>query len=80
MKDILIVDDERPFLLSLAEGLGFYSRYFNVITAESAAKAMEILTTIVVDLVVTDLKMPGISGVEFVGYIKKNSRIFPLSS
>ncbi|MEK6698629.1 MAG: response regulator [Nitrospirota bacterium] len=72
------MDDEKPFLLSLAEGLGFYTRYFNVITAESAKKAMEILTTIVVDLVVTDLKMPGTSGVELVGYIKKRFPNIPV--
>ena len=78
MKDILIVDDEKPFLLSLAEGLGFYSRYFNVITAESAEKAMEILRTVVVDLVVTDLKMPGTSGFELVGYIKERFLNIPV--
>ncbi len=72
------MDDEKPFLLSLAEGLGFYSRYFNVITADSAEKAREILTTIVVDLVVTDLKMPGTSGFELVGYIKKRFPDIPV--
>lgn len=70
MKDILLVDDELPFLRSLAEGIGFYSRYLNVITAENGRKAVEILRTAVVDVVVTDLKMPEMDGFEVLRYMR----------
>ena len=70
MKDVLLVDDELPFLRSLAEGIGFYSRYLNVITAENGRKAIEILRTAVVDVVVTDLKMPELDGFEVARYVR----------
>lgn len=78
MKDILLVDDEKTFLDTLAEGLGFYSRYFNVITAENGKTAIEILKAFMIDVVVTDLKMPGADGYELVEYIKKYYPTIPI--
>jgi DNA-binding NtrC family response regulator len=78
MKDILIVDDEKTFLDTLAEGLGFYSRYFHVITADNGRTAIEILKAFMIDVVVTDLKMPGADGYELVDYIKKYYPTIPI--
>lgn len=36
---VLIVDDEEPFILSLAEGLSVYRKYFNLRTALNGADA-----------------------------------------
>ena len=72
MKDVLLVDDEKTFLDTLTEGLKLYSTwYFNVVTADSGKTAIEILKTFIIDVVVTDLKMPGTNGYELVEYIKK---------
>jgi YesN/AraC family two-component response regulator len=68
--DILLVDDETPFLNSLVEGLRIYAGNLNIITAENGKKAMEILKTIAVDLVITDLKMPVMDGFELLEYLK----------
>ncbi len=73
MKDVLLVDDEIPFLHSLVEGLNMvYAGNLNIITAENGRKAMEILKTVMFDLVITDLKMPVMDGFELLEYLQKN--------
>ncbi len=71
-KDVLLVDDEIPFLRSLAEGLAIYTGTLNIFTAENGKKAMEMLRTAVVDVVVTDLKMPVMDGFELLHYLRSN--------
>jgi DNA-binding NtrC family response regulator len=78
MKDVLLVDDEKTFLDTLTDGLRLYSRYFNVITADSGKIAIEILKTFIIDVVVTDLKMPDTDGYELVEYVKKYHPTIPI--
>ncbi len=78
MKDILLVDDEKPFLETFAEGIGFYAKYFNVITADNVRTAIEVLKAFIIDVVVTDLKMPGTDGYQLVEYINKNHPAIPV--
>jgi DNA-binding response OmpR family regulator len=59
MVDVLLINDDRDFLLTLAEGLRMLSKEFHIITTDRAETAIEIMKTIVVDVVVTDLNMPG---------------------
>ncbi len=72
MKNVLIVDDEKSFLLSLVEGLVTFAGDFNTLTAQNGRRAVEILSTTSVDLVVTDLKMPEMDGFELLAYMSKN--------
>ncbi len=60
--NILIVDDE----IDLLETLGdiFESKGYNVTMVEDGIKALELLKKKYFDIVLMDLKMPGISGVE----------------
>ena len=62
MKNVLIVDDEMPFQLTTPEGLGIYTKDLNVLTAENGKKAVEVMESFKVDLVVTDLNMPEMDG------------------
>ena len=62
--DILLIDEDKDFLTILDQGLRQYSKKFNVITAENGVKALDALRTIMVDVVVTDLKMPVMDGYE----------------
>ena len=72
MKKVLIVDDEKSFLLSLAEGLAKYSSEFVVVTAENGKVAAGILLKDRVDLVVTDLKMDVMDGFQLLAFMKNN--------
>ncbi len=61
---VLVVDDERPALDELAFLLGEDPRVGEVRTADSAAEALRVLQGGRVDAVFTDIRMPGLSGVE----------------
>jgi uncharacterized protein (TIGR02266 family) len=69
-KTILVVDDVSMFreLASV-----FLARTAHVITAATGTQALEILRTRRVDLVVTDLNMPGLDGTELCRTIKTDS-------
>jgi YesN/AraC family two-component response regulator len=72
MKDVLLVDDETAFLNSLKDGLSsFGSGISNVIMANNGKKAIEILKTVAVDVVVTDLRMPVMDGYAILEYLRQ---------
>ena len=62
METILIVDDEKNYLLVLKELLG--EEGYEVVTAQSASEALDIFQEMELDLVITDMRMPGKSGME----------------
>jgi len=74
MKSILVVDDERPFLLSLKDGLLSFSDRFNVVLANDGKQALKILEQQEIDLLVTDLKLPVMDGFQLLARV---SRHFP---
>ncbi len=76
--EVLIVDDEEPFVLSLADGLSMYKKYFNVRTAPNGAEAVKILKLSPVDLVITDLSMPKMDGFELLAYMNRNYPKIPV--
>ena len=59
---VLIVDDEVEFLKSISKALS--RRDLVVRTAENGAEALEILARQSFDVVLLDMKMPGMSGEE----------------
>src|SRR4030042_2886308 len=71
-ESILVVDDAPDTLELLQRNLE--SRGYQVFTAPNAMEAIKILETTVVDLVITDLKMPGASGIELIRHIRENFR------
>jgi CheY-like chemotaxis protein len=75
---VLIVDDEKPFLLSLSDGLSVYHDDFSVVTALNGKEAVKILETYHVDLVVTDLRMPKMDGFELLAYMTQNFPSIPV--
>jgi DNA-binding response OmpR family regulator len=72
MKNVLIVDDEKVFLLSLSDGLKSYSDEFNVLIAFNGKEAVKILNSTKIDLVVTDLKMPEMDGFQLLAYLTRH--------
>src|SRR5437016_6944482 len=66
---ILVVDDERSILVLLKEALGQWG--YLVTTAASAAEALGILKSELVDALITDIRMPDMSGLELLREVKK---------
>ena len=60
---ILVVDDEGPIRTLLARLLGVHG--FDCLTAASAGEARELLATEPVTLILSDVNMPGESGLDF---------------
>ena len=79
-KRILIVDDSPVVLAQLSDD---FAGECDVVTAESGEEAVEILENPVhegvcfgnqFDLIITDLLMPGMSGLELAAYVRKRNR------
>lgn len=68
-KSILFVDDESEFAVMMSKVLDL--RGFFVQTANSGAHALKAYSSQEYDLVVTDLSMPGMDGIELVREIRK---------
>ena len=66
---ILIVDDEKEFVQTLAERLSI--RNYNVNTAFNGEDAVEKIKKYNFDVVILDVAMPGMSGIDVLGEIKK---------
>lgn len=69
---ILVVDDSRNTLEVLQRNL--MSEGYRVLTAPDVASAIAILEGTSVDLVITDMKMPKVSGLDLVRHIRENFR------
>ncbi|MGE5343124.1 MAG: response regulator [Candidatus Omnitrophota bacterium] len=78
MPNILLVDDDETFLLSLKEGLTAQNSDFNIVTAGNGKEALTQLKQLPIDLVVTDLKMPEMDGFELLAHIVKNHKLMPV--
>jgi len=72
-KHILIVDDEPKVAFFLAKSLEHSNRDNRVTIAHSGEEALEVLNDSPVDLLVTDLRMPGISGLELMRWVRASS-------
>ena len=78
MKNVLIVDDEQGFLLSLQDMCKEHTDKFRIITANNGKEALEILANQDISLVVTDLKMPVMDGFELASQISRLDRSVPI--
>lgn len=66
---VMLVDDEKRFLESLAKRLRKRKQY--VITAESGPEALEQMERESIDVVICDVKMPGMTGIETLREMKR---------
>ena len=69
---ILTVDDSAPTLEIIQRNLE--AAGYEVFTASSVEQAIALLEQISVDLVITDIKMPKISGLDLITYVQENIR------
>ncbi|MBI4964909.1 MAG: sigma-54-dependent Fis family transcriptional regulator [Desulfomonile tiedjei] len=68
MPTVLVVDDEKNYLVVLEDLL--QDAGYEVATASSGAQAIEIIQNTPVDTVLSDIKMPGLSGIELLEAVK----------
>jgi len=68
MENILIVDDEKHYPMVIGEILA--EEGYRAFTASSGMEALDILNTQFIDLVLSDVKMPGMSGIDLMERIK----------
>ncbi|MBN2793700.1 MAG: HDOD domain-containing protein [Desulfuromonadales bacterium] len=66
---VLFVDDEPGILKSLRRL--FVDEEWHILLADSGAAGLEILAGEKVDLIVSDVRMPGMDGIEFFSQVKK---------
>ncbi len=76
MRTILVVDDEPNYLVILEELLA--EEGFEILTADNGASALEIAGEVDLDLILTDMQMPGISGLEVLETIKASNKDLPV--
>ena len=68
---LLIVDDDPVTLLGLRDALQLRFPDATISTADSAEDALSLMNTSRFDVVLTDVKMPGIGGMLLLGQIKR---------
>ena len=76
METILIVDDEKNYLVVLEALLG--PEGYETITADSGRNALRLIRGSDLDLVITDMKMPGMSGMELLEESKQTKPELPV--
>jgi two-component system NtrC family response regulator len=76
METILIVDDEKNYPLILAAVL--QEEGYETLTANSGQETLKIIRNSDVDLVLTDMKMPGMDGIELLEKIKSKDPDLPV--
>jgi len=76
LANILVVDDSEAICRALRDVLTMSG--YAVRTAPSGERALQILETAQMDLVITDLKMSGISGIQLLKKIKERTPALPV--
>ncbi|MBU1163272.1 MAG: response regulator [Proteobacteria bacterium] len=71
MLKLLLIDDEEPIRVALARSLR--SDGYEVLTAENGEKGIEVFKKESPSIVLTDIKMPGMDGIEVLKRIKEIS-------
>jgi DNA-binding NtrC family response regulator len=69
---ILLVDDEAPILQSLTTFLGDLGH--DVVSARNGTEALQRFRSAVFHVILTDVKMPGMDGIELLSMIKQHGR------
>ena len=74
MQRILIVEDSATMRALLASSLEELEIPVKITEAESGFEALRLLPRFAFDLIVTDINMPDINGLELLSFVKSNDR------
>ncbi len=72
LKKVLIVDDEETLTWSMAKSLSKDKDKYEVIIANNGKEALTLLKSNKIDLVISDIRMPDINGLDLLVKIKKD--------
>lgn len=72
LKKVLIVDDEETLTWSMAKSLSKDKDKYDVIIANNGREALGLLKNNKIDLVISDIRMPDINGLDLLVKIKKD--------
>ncbi len=78
MKNILIVDDNCYFLEGLSMSLHHYLKNCKILIAASGERALDIMESSPIELIVTDLHMPSMDGYQLVESVKEKRPHIPV--
>ncbi|HAT72423.1 MAG TPA: hypothetical protein DCS63_06370 [Elusimicrobia bacterium] len=73
--NILIVDDDKNFIDTLEDGLKLKNVDAGITVAKSAREALDALAAAVPSLIVLDIQLPDMHGVEFLRVIRESARL-----
>jgi DNA-binding response OmpR family regulator len=73
MKKIVIVDDEPNIVMTLE--YTFKKQNFEVYIARDGSEALEILKTVVPDVILLDVMMPKVDGYQTLKVVKENNKL-----
>jgi CheY-like chemotaxis protein len=77
MKKVLIAEDDAVFLNLLKSELEKYNDRFEVLKAKDGKEAIQILNRTQISLLITDIKMPRIDGLDLLAYVNENFPFIP---
>ncbi len=78
MKSVLIVDDDPVILTTIVNFLTTYSEDLELLRAGNGREALEVLERQQVDLLLTDLYMPGMDGFELLAHMVRSFSSVPV--
>lgn len=79
MINLLLVEDEKPILQKMVENVDWRRNGYRVFAALNAREALSIVEEEKIDILVTDIKMPGMTGIELIREVRQlNSLIIPI--
>jgi CheY-like chemotaxis protein len=76
MVSVLVVDDHESFLTFIEQGLARHG--YQPVVARSGAEALRLLDSVPVEVVVTDVIMPGMDGIELLREIRTRHPDLPV--
>jgi len=77
MDKVLIVDDDELFLDIIKQGMQHYKSQFKVLTAADGDEAIEVLNREYISVLVTDLVMPKLDGLELLAHMTRSHPATP---
>lgn len=77
MKKVLIAEDDAVFLNLLKSELKKYGDRFEVLTAKDGKEAVQVLDSTQISLLLTDIKMPRMDGLDLLAYVNEKFPFIP---